>query len=130
MQSIKKAVIYQYQSIHFIVAGIAGLHVIEKYDGKIPRITGLDPAGPGFPMEKARKRLDKSDAEFVDIYYTNRYTAGDIEHQVGHVDVYINGGKKQPGCAFPNMMQSSKYIEEMVCVSLAFSFHLKVLLLA
>ena len=38
---------------------------------KIGRITGLDPAKPWFDMTKESNRLNKTDAEFVDIVHTN-----------------------------------------------------------
>ena len=34
-------------------------------------MTGLDPAGPAFDGNPKEKRLDKSDAAFVDIIHTN-----------------------------------------------------------
>lgn len=61
-------------------------------------------------MLNQRNRLDKSDAEFVDVYYTNRHIAGEIEHHVGHVDVYINGGRHQPGCLSHNIIHTSKIL--------------------
>lgn len=64
---------------------------------KIPRITGLDPAMPLFITANANDKLDKSDAEFVDVIHTNALVQGKIE-QCGHVDFYMNGGVMQPGC--------------------------------
>jgi len=80
-------------------AGAAGYFVKQKYNGLIGRITGLDPAGPMFNSQPdENKRLDKTDAGFVDIYHTNRGTLGDSSHGTGDINVYVNGGDNQPGC--------------------------------
>ncbi|XP_034946317.1 pancreatic lipase-related protein 2 isoform X2 [Chelonus insularis] len=76
------------------VAGIAGF-LLRPY--KIPRITGLDPAMPGFIFASNSEKLDSTDAEFVDVYHTNVLMQGKIERS-GHVDFYMNGGVTQPGC--------------------------------
>lgn len=64
---------------------------------KLPRITGLDPAFPGFITPVLDHKLDKTDAEFVDVYHTNAFMQGKVEES-GHVDFYMNGGVIQPGC--------------------------------
>ncbi|XP_060851333.1 lipase member H-B-like [Rhopalosiphum padi] len=65
---------------------------------KIGRITGLDPACPGFhciPLQK--KHLNRDDAEFVDVIHTSAGTLGYL-NSLGHVDFYPNGGiAPQPG---------------------------------
>ncbi|XP_040572497.1 inactive pancreatic lipase-related protein 1 isoform X2 [Lepeophtheirus salmonis] len=68
----------------------------------LSRITGLDPAGPIFTKLTASKKLDKSDADFVDIIHSNgkpftRGGLGDIEAS-GTLDFYPNGGQTQLGC--------------------------------
>ncbi|XP_035714092.1 lipase member H-like [Folsomia candida] len=63
---------------------------------KLPRITGLDPAGPLFNTHSELK-IDKSDANFVDIYHSNAGLEGDTTLD-GHVDFMLNGGRQQPGC--------------------------------
>ena len=66
--------------------------------GSIARITGLDPSGPLFYGVTDEDRLDKTDAQFVDIYHTAGYWVG-ITRAGGHVDIYPNGGlAPQPGC--------------------------------
>lgn len=64
---------------------------------KVPRITGLDPAMPGFSTVTNANKLDPSDADFVDIIHTNAFLQGVVQ-QSGDVDFYMNGGVVQPGC--------------------------------
>jgi hypothetical protein len=85
------------------VVGNAGMGVT---GGKLPRITGLDPAYPDFSVQETGNRLDTTDATFVDIIHTN--SAGSIAQgglsfpvPIGHVDFWPNGGEAQPGCAAP-----------------------------
>ncbi|XP_050441948.1 lipase member H-like isoform X2 [Adelges cooleyi] len=67
--------------------------------GKIGRITGLDPAGPGFEYVNVQtNRLDKTDALFVDVIHTAAGAAG-YYSSLGHVDFFPNEGcPPQPGC--------------------------------
>ncbi|XP_036600049.1 lipase member I-like [Trichosurus vulpecula] len=88
------------QSFHFIgmslgahIAGYVGSH----FKGLIGRITGLDPAGPGFNHVPIKMRLDYTDAQFVDVIHSDADGLG-ITDSIGHIDFYPNGGKKQPGC--------------------------------
>ena len=65
--------------------------------------TGLDTAAPLFEHEDNEVRLDKSDAEFVDGIHTNTQrvaiaTGIGMAKEVGHIDFYVNGGSRQPGC--------------------------------
>lgn len=81
------------------VAGAAGMIYHKKSGSKFGRITGLDPAGPGFdPQPNADNKLDKDDAEFVDVIHTCSGKLG-ITEAVGTADFYVNGGSKQPECA-------------------------------
>ncbi|CAH2244753.1 jg5590 [Pararge aegeria aegeria] len=91
------------QSIHLIghslgahVMGYAGMLSTEK----IFRITGLDPARPLFelPIMPPDYRLDKTDADFVDIIHTCGGVFG-YRRSYGHADFYPNNGMPtQPGC--------------------------------
>jgi len=71
---------------------------------KIGRISGLDPAGPGFLKADLTNRLDPTDATFVDVIHTNMgtmITSFGNPNKLGHVDFYPNGGEHQPGCSLP-----------------------------
>ena len=48
----------------------------------------------------ATVRLDKSDANFVDVIHsdTNPVVPVGLRETIGHVDFYPNGGSPQPGC--------------------------------
>lgn len=78
------------------VTGSAGSSIKK---GKIARITGLDPALPGFEIiSPIENRLDKSDAQFVDVIHTCGGVLGYFS-DIGHADFYPNGGvPSQPGC--------------------------------
>lgn len=64
---------------------------------------GLDPAGPLFEGYDVSVRLDKSDANYVDVVHSNGeaiYVGGfGISEPIGHVDFYPNGGRAQRGCS-------------------------------
>jgi pimeloyl-ACP methyl ester carboxylesterase len=70
--------------------------------GKIARVTALDPAGPYFDVQPAEKRVMKTDAEFVDVIHTNSGSILSLclsyKGALGHVDFYPNGGSHQAGC--------------------------------
>ncbi|XP_059617748.1 uncharacterized protein LOC132262484 [Phlebotomus argentipes] len=74
-------------------AGFAG----RKLGGRVGRISGLDPANPGFEGTPPSERLDPTDAQFVDVIHTSAGTAG-ISMRCGHIDFYPNGGARQPNC--------------------------------
>ncbi|XP_061714449.1 phospholipase A1 2-like [Cydia pomonella] len=84
------------------IAGWAGKY-FRRYKGRnLGRITGLDPAGPCFSYAYADQRLDKLDANYVDVVHSNRLVQGVIE-PLGHADFYVNGGgPNQPGCMSPS----------------------------
>ncbi|KAL0269324.1 UNVERIFIED_CONTAM: hypothetical protein PYX00_007103 [Menopon gallinae] len=73
----------------------------------IARLTALDPAQPAFEGYDKIVRLDKTDAEFVDVIHTDAKPFipalgfGMVQPH-GHVDFYVNGGFEQPGCIVPD----------------------------
>ncbi|XP_046645780.1 pancreatic lipase-related protein 2-like [Daphnia pulicaria] len=83
------------------VAGGAGAAI---GSGKVFRITGLDPAAPGFSVNDTETRLDPTDGDFVDIVHTNSGSliqgGESMIEPIGHADFYPNGGQQQPGCLF------------------------------
>nr|CAH0104974.1 unnamed protein product [Daphnia galeata] len=89
-----------------IIGFSLGAHVAGKAGDRagelVPRITGLDPAYPGFSMDNTDARLDVTDAEFVDIIHTNSallFSGGlSFPTPIGHADFWPNGGSDQPGC--------------------------------
>lgn len=60
-------------------------------------ILALDPALPLFVTSSNDRKVDASDANFVDVLHTNALEKGKLE-ACGHVDFYANGGITQPGC--------------------------------
>ncbi len=56
--------------------GFAGKRII------LARITGLDPAGPGFKGSTKEYRLDQDDARFVDVINTDEFLG--IQDPIGH----------------------------------------------
>ncbi|KAM3966366.1 phospholipase A1-like [Aphomia sociella] len=67
---------------------------------KIGRLTGLDPSGPCFRNLGPDHKLDKSDADYVELISTNMDGLG-IASPVGHVNFYVNGGEYQMSDVFP-----------------------------
>lgn len=62
------------------------------------RLTGLDPAYPGYYPPLLGSPISSSDAAFVDIIHTDGGGFGTPTHS-GHADFWPNeGGAKQPGC--------------------------------
>lgn len=78
------------------ISGFAGEGVVK---GTICRITGLDPAQPGFNVGVLPGgKLSKNSANFVDIIHTCGGALG-LYGELGHADFYPNGGSfSQPGC--------------------------------
>lgn len=83
------------------VAGFAGKRVRQSRR-KLGRISGLDPANPAFNSDFAEVRLDRTDANFVDVIHTDIKTilhiSSGMNRSIGHIDFWPNGGESQPGC--------------------------------
>ncbi|XP_004931720.1 pancreatic lipase-related protein 2 [Bombyx mori] len=78
-------------------AGFAGKELRRK-GVALGRITGLDPAYPGYSLSNSDGHLAKGDAIFVDVIHTNPGIFG-FPQAIGDVDFYPNPGKWiQPGC--------------------------------
>ncbi|XP_076648060.1 uncharacterized protein LOC143356342 [Halictus rubicundus] len=83
---------------HSLGAQVAG-HVGSHTKFVIPRITGLDPAGPLF---YTGRYLKSGNAKFVDIIHTDAGFAGQI-YSSADSDFYPNDGHEpQPGCPLVN----------------------------
>lgn len=79
-----------------------GLSLIVSEDdcvmkGFVYRITGLDPAGPGFYPVAYEQPLNPEDAEFVDSIHSDVFFVG-TKYPNGHVDFYPNYNMVQPTC--------------------------------
>lgn len=82
------------------MAGVCGASV---RSGRVFRITGLDPAGPLFKKWPKELKLDRGDAEFVDVIHTDAGIFG-YPRRIGHVDFWPNRGvSPQPGCTIPEV---------------------------
>lgn len=84
------------------IAGFTSQNIKHKTGKTVRRITGLDPAGPGFRdfHLKDDDKLTQNDAEIVDVFHTDGGVLG-IYPPLGTLDVYINGGIRiQPDCHF------------------------------
>jgi len=80
------------------IAGSAG----RKLNGRLGRISGLDPAAPLFDGYEYDVKLDRTDAQFVDVIHTDAEPLheaglGSVQNNA-HVDFYPNGGEDMPGC--------------------------------
>ncbi|CAH1407427.1 unnamed protein product [Nezara viridula] len=85
---------------HSLGAHIAGFAGASIKKGKVARITGLDPAKPGFHNVPIEKRLNTNNAKYVDCIHTCVGTLG-LTEAICTTDFYPNGGKNmQPGCPF------------------------------
>ncbi|KAL5279312.1 hypothetical protein ACFFRR_003725 [Megaselia abdita] len=97
--------------LHFIGysvgAHIAGLvaNYLKPEEGKLGRITGLDPTIFFYAGFNNSRDLDSTDAHFVDVLHTGAGILGQW-HSTGHADFYVNGGTSQPGCSSNTIFQT------------------------
>lgn len=89
------------------LSGKIGQLTKAKCNRSVGRITGLDPAGPQFYGFSKSHRLDKDDADFVDVIHTNRGVFG-YYGNCGDSDFYVNCGADQPGCLVVNVTEIMK----------------------
>ncbi|KAG5874453.1 hypothetical protein JTB14_011322 [Gonioctena quinquepunctata] len=97
---------------HSMGAHVAGMGAGYMESGRVARITGLDPARPGYRDRRSEIKLDPGDAIVVDVVHTYAKVLGLIE-TVGHLDFYPNGGLTQPGC--PEADDVWKIADTMIC---------------
>ncbi|XP_077285281.1 pancreatic lipase-related protein 2-like [Arctopsyche grandis] len=94
-----------------VIGYSAGAHVASSAAkhlkrGKIPYITGLDPAKTYW--KHSSERLDKQDGKYVEIIHTNSRHSG-LNFSIGHNDFYPNGGYLMPGTVFDGDSHSRAY---------------------
>ena len=85
----------KYEDFHILGASL-GAHVAGYVGhfthGQIGRITGLDPSGPLFHSASPKDKLDKTDAQFVDIIHTAGKWVGNRGvtklHKLSNLDNY------------------------------------------
>ncbi|XP_045527247.1 endothelial lipase-like [Pieris brassicae] len=106
-----------YNNIHLVGFSL-GAHLVgnagKATQGRVKRITGLDPAGPLWKHDK--NRLNKTDSQYVEIIHTNTALYG-FSELCGHADFFPNGGDIMPGCWF-NVCSHSKGYEYMAATIL------------
>ncbi|XP_037599901.1 pancreatic lipase-related protein 2 isoform X2 [Cebus imitator] len=97
---------YSPEDVHLIghsLGAHAAAEAGRRLEGRVGRITGLDPAEPCFQGTPEEVRLDPSDAMFVDVIHTDAAPivpslGFGMSQKVGHLDFFPNGGKQMPGC--------------------------------
>ena len=80
---------------------------------------GLDPALPLFTTPFNDSKLDKSDADFVDVLHTDALKEGKVE-TCGHIDFYVNGGIEQPGCKSSSIIGEIKVSKSVMISNICF----------
>lgn len=94
---------------------LTGQEVLASTGKLIGRITGLDPAGPGFNGKRASQRLSEDDAVFVEAIHTDGNLFGYGE-RLADVDYFPNGGvATQPGCSSSRLLRSPLIISKSNC---------------
>ena len=71
-----------------------GKEINRAGQGKLRRITALDPGWPGFVLFPDLV-INKDDAEYVDVIHTDALVTTGWLRPMGHVDFYPNGGSYQ-----------------------------------
>ncbi|XP_062554733.1 phospholipase A1-like [Armigeres subalbatus] len=84
---------------HSLGAHVAGISGKTVGSGRLSTIVALDPAWPLISFWDKNSRVDKDDAQYVEVIHTNGGLLGYLE-PIGTADFYPNGGVVQPGCGF------------------------------
>ncbi|XP_019890950.2 LOW QUALITY PROTEIN: phospholipase A1 [Musca domestica] len=92
---------------HSLGAQIAGSAGKQIHPFRINTIFALDPAGPKFRDINDNKRLDPSDADYVESIQTSSSLG--FEDPVGHATFYPNFGKDQKKCYIYGCSHSRAY---------------------
>ncbi|XP_075211209.1 pancreatic triacylglycerol lipase-like [Lycorma delicatula] len=94
------------------IAGFTGKNMVT---GKLPRITGLDPAFPLYMFSGRRGHLSSTDAKFVDVIHTDGGVFG-FPVPIGHADFFPNGGYPiQPGCRVAELFRNRELRYIIAC---------------
>ncbi|XP_042148477.1 pancreatic lipase-related protein 2-like [Ixodes scapularis] len=93
------------------VVGFFGKHFKNSTGTLIGRISALDAAAPLFADTSVY--VSHRDAVFVDAIHTSGgnktiFKEFGIYNPIGHVDFYVNGGRKQPGCSLFSLFCSHR----------------------
>lgn len=96
------------------ITGFVGKHVYKHTGQKLPRIIALDPAGPLFVQRPDDKRLNKDDAEVVEVIHSDGGTFG-FKDATGTIDFFPNGGSSQPGCTRIDLVDITSFIDPSEC---------------
>lgn len=98
----------EHQKLHIIghsigaqLGGMIGGDVRQRTNGRrrVHRITGLDPAGPGFQSPGSPIPVNRADAFFNDNIHTSSRFLG-YSRPTGDADFWPNDGSvAQPGCS-------------------------------
>lgn len=70
-------------NLKIIGAHLAGLAAKQVRSGKVGTIIGLDPAAVLYSMRDVENRLDKTDAQYVQVIHTDIKMYG-IDDPIGH----------------------------------------------
>merc|ERR1712241_1464813 len=103
LQSLMEASGAVLEDFHAIGYSLGGQHVGglgQAMEGRMKRITALDPAGPMFhtTLTPHEEKLSPEDAEIVDVIHTAGRWLG-MDGVVGDIDFYPNGGvASMSGC--------------------------------
>nr|CAD7460068.1 unnamed protein product [Timema tahoe] len=110
---------------HSLGAHIAGVAGNRQTSGTVGKVTGMDPAAPGFSNIPTEDHLNSDDASFVEVIHTCSGLLGWIE-PLGHADFYPNGGSPpQPGCVLDvtgvcSHARSYEYFAESIITTAGF----------